>query len=79
MRHGDRYFVNTDRGDLVIAHFTPEGYREIDRTVLIEPTSKGGGRRELNAVLWTHPAYANRHIIVRNDREILRASLAAEP
>ncbi|MEE8130695.1 MAG: hypothetical protein V3T48_10420 [Vicinamibacterales bacterium] len=25
---------------------------------------------------WSHPAYANRHIVVRNDREILRASLA---
>ena len=28
-------------------------------------------------VNWTHPAYANRHIVQRNDREIIRASLAA--
>ena len=75
VRQGRRYFINTDRGDLVIARLTPEGYREIDRTRLIEPTTSGGGRRERKAVHWSHPAYANGHIIVRNDREILRASL----
>ncbi|MFQ5767176.1 MAG: allantoate amidohydrolase [Acidobacteriota bacterium] len=78
-RHGDRYFNNNDRGELVMARLTPEGYEEMDRTPLIEPTSRGGGRRELGAVLWSHPAYANRHIVVRNDREIVRASLAATP
>ena len=31
--------------------------------------------QERKAVHWPHPAYANGHIIVRNDREILRASL----
>jgi outer membrane protein assembly factor BamB len=77
VRHGDRYFVQTDRGDLVIARFSPSAYEEIDRTRLIEPTSKGGGRRELQAVHWSHPAYANRHVVVRNDREIVRASLVA--
>ena len=75
VRQGKRYFINTDRGDLVIARLTPEGYVEIDRTRLIEPTTSGGGRRELKAVHWSHPAYANGHIIVRNDREIVRASL----
>ena len=28
-------------------------------------------------VNWTHPAYANRHIVQRNDQAIIRASLAA--
>jgi len=78
VRNGDRYLVNTDRGDLVLARFTPKGYEEIDRTFLIEPTSGGGGRRELDAVNWSHPAYANGHVVARNDREIVRASLRAE-
>ncbi len=25
-------------------------------------------RRELKAVNWSHPAYANRHVIARNDK-----------
>ena len=28
-------------------------------------------------VLWSHPAYANKHIVIRNDREIVRFSLAS--
>ena len=81
VRNGDRYFVTNDSGELIIAKFTPEGYREIDRTPLIEPTlrTRGGasGRWNDRTVLWAHPAFANRHVIVRNDREIVRASLAS--
>ena len=81
VRHGDRYFVNNDDGDLIIAQFTPEGYVELSRTRLIEPTSSSGigaSRRWDRMVNWSHPAYANRHIVHRNDREIIRASLAAQ-
>ena len=80
VRHGDRYFVNNDAGDLILAQFTPDGYVELDRTPLIEATSRAGygpRRFEDRAVNWTHPAYANRHIITRNDNEIIRVSLAA--
>ncbi len=76
VRHGDHFFINTDRGDLIIATLSPEGYREISRTKLIKPTSNPGNRRQLEAVNWSHPAYANRHIVARNDTEIIRASLA---
>ena len=80
VRHGDRYFVNNDAGDLIIAQFTPKGYVELDRTRLIEPTSRAGygpRRFEDRAVNWTQPAYANRHLVTRNDEEIIRVSLAA--
>jgi hypothetical protein len=74
-------FVTTEEGDLVIAQFTPEGYIEIDRTRLVEPTSRtlGGatGRWGDRPVHWSHPAFANRHVVVRNDKEIIRVSLAA--
>ena len=82
VRHRDRYFVNNDNGDLIIAQFTPEGYVELDRTKLIDADGSAGigagpNRRWDRAINWTHPAYANRHIIQRNNSEILRASLAA--
>lgn len=76
VRLGDRYFINNDRGELIIAKLSPDGYEELDRTRLIEPTSKPGAKRELEAVHWSHPAYANQRIYVRNDREIVSASLA---
>ena len=46
---------------------------------LIEPTHPYTRRREAGAVLWSHAAYANKHIIIRNDKEIVRFSLAKEP
>ncbi|HKW99284.1 MAG TPA: PQQ-binding-like beta-propeller repeat protein [Bryobacteraceae bacterium] len=77
VRHGDRFFINNDHGELIIAQLSPDGYHEISRTKLIQPTSNSGNRRELGAVNWSHPAYANRHIVARNDTEVIRASLAA--
>ena len=77
VRHGDRFFINNDRGDLIIARLTPDGYEEISRTHLIAPTSEPGNRRELKTVNWSHPAYANQRIYARNDEEIIAASLAA--
>ena len=53
-------------------------YHEVSRTQLIKPTSPPGNRRELGGVNWTYPAYANRHIYVRNDEEIICASLAVD-
>ena len=76
VRHRDRYFINNDRGELIIAKLSPQGYQEISRTTLIEPTTFSQRRREKGAVHWSHPAYANRHLITRNDRKIARYSLA---
>ncbi len=76
VRNGERYFINNDRGELIIAKLSPERYQEISRTKLLKPTSRSGNRRELGAVNWSHPAYANRHIFARNDEEIVSVSLA---
>jgi outer membrane protein assembly factor BamB len=78
VRHGDRYFMNNDRGDLVIAKMSPQGYEEISRTSLIKPTTPPENRRELINVNWVHPAYANKHLYTRNDEEIIAVSLAKD-
>jgi len=70
----DRFFMFTETGDLVIARLSPQGYTELDRMHLLEPTNDAFGRE----VVWCPPAYADRSIFVRNDREIIRVSLAAE-
>ena len=78
VRHQDRYFINNDRGELIIAKLSPDGYDEISRAELINPTTaRGANRRERKAVNWVHPAYANRHIYTRNDEEIIAVPLAA--
>lgn len=74
-RNRDVYFINNDRGELIIADLAPTGYRELSRAALIKPTSGGAGTRQLGGVNWVMPAYANRHIVIRNDEEIIRASL----
>ena len=79
VRHGDYYFINNDRGELVVARLSPKGFEEISRVTLIEPTHPYARRREMPNVLWSHAAYANRHIVVRNDNEIVRFSLASQP
>ena len=75
VKNRDRVFINNDRGELIISRLSPAGYEEISRTRLIEPTSAPGNRRELRNVSWVHPAYANRHVITRNDEEIVSFSL----
>ena len=73
--NGDAVFLYTDKGDLIRAQLTSDGYKEISRTRLMEPTYPYAGRK----VAWPPPAYANRHVFARNDKELICASLAATP
>ena len=72
VKNGDRFFLFGETGDLVIARLTPAGYDEISRAHLIDPTTDAFGRD----VVWSHPAFANRCVFVRNDKEIVCVSLA---
>lgn len=74
VKHGHRFFIHNELGELIIARLTPGGYDEIGRTQLIEPTNPDPRR----TVVWSHPAFANRRVYARNDREILCASLAQD-
>lgn len=80
VKNGDRYFVNNDVGELLIMKFSPQGPIVLDRTQLIQPdTHCGYGPRRFadDLVNWVQPAYANQHVVIRNDSEIRRVSLAA--
>ena len=73
--HEDRYFLFSEKGDLIMARLSREAYTELGRMHLITPDNRMAGR----PVVWSHPAYANRSIYVRNDKEIVCVSLAANP
>jgi len=76
VRNGERFFINNDHGELIIAKLSRQGCQQVARTQLIKPTSQPNSRRQgVAAVNWSHPAYATRHIFARNDEEILCASL----
>ena len=73
--NGDAVLLFTDQGNLIRAQLTPQGYREISRAHLLEPTSPFGSKK----CAWTPPAYANRQVFARNDKELICVSLAAKP
>jgi outer membrane protein assembly factor BamB len=74
VKNGDRYFLFNERGELIIAKLSPAGFDEIDRAKLIEPT-QDQLRSRRGGVCWAHPAYADKHVFARNDKEILCVNL----
>ena len=72
VEHGDRVFAFTDAGDLAILKLTPKGYEELGRAHVLDPIGADRGRK----VIWSHPAFAGKKMLVRNEKEIVCLSLA---
>lgn len=70
--NGDRVFIYNDKGELILANLSPAGYEEMGRTRLLEPTSSYFGRM----CVWPPPAYADRCVFARSDKQLVCASLA---
>ncbi|MCB9865550.1 MAG: PQQ-like beta-propeller repeat protein [Phycisphaerales bacterium] len=75
VRNDDKVWIFNEKGELIIGRLSPQGFTEIDRAKLIKPTLEQLRRR--GGVCWSHPAFADRNIFVRNDEEIVCADLAA--
>ena len=76
VRQQDKVWMFNERGELIIGKLSPRGYKEISRTRLIEPTE--GQLSQRGGVCWSHPAFAYKHVFVRNDNELLCADLSAK-
>ena len=74
VRHEDKIWMFNERGELIISTLSPEGFNEISRAKLIEPTR--GQLSQRGGVCWSHPAYAYKQIYIRNDQELICADLA---
>lgn len=72
VKNGDRHFIFAETGHLIIAKLSREGYKEIDRWKMLVPTNAAFGR----PVVWSHPAFADKCVFARNDKEIVCVSLA---
>ncbi len=73
VKNGDRFFIFSETGELIIAKLSAKGYEEISRAKIIQPATPVWERD----VVWTHPAFANKCVYVRNDKEIVCVSLEA--
>lgn len=74
VQNGDRTWITTEKGEIIIAKLTPKGFERFSSAQLITPTTDLRGRN--HPIDWSHPAYSHRCIFARNDREIICVSLA---
>lgn len=76
VQNGDRTWITTEKGEIIIAKLTPKGFERISSAQLITPTTDLRGRNY--PIDWSHPAYSHRCVFARNDRELICVSLAAD-
>jgi len=67
-------YIFSDIGELLVGTLSTEGWEELGRAKLLEPTSVARGRK----VVWSHPAYANGKMVARNDKEIICVDLTTK-
>jgi outer membrane protein assembly factor BamB len=72
VKNGDRFFFFAETGELVIGKLTAKGYEETDRAKVLDQTYSAYGRK----VVWSPPAYADKKVYLRNDKEIIAVDLA---
>ena len=75
IRNQDNVWMFNERGELIISRLSPEGFQEISRTRLINPTQ--GQLNRPGGVCWSHPAFAYKHVYARNDNELICVNLTA--
>ena len=68
----DKFWMFAETGDLIIGQLTPQGFTELSRMHVIDATNTAFGRD----VVWCAPAFANKRMYVRNDKELICIELA---
>jgi outer membrane protein assembly factor BamB len=75
IEHDQFTVMFNEHGELILANLSKEGFEEIDRAKLIEPTTAQLNRSG-TGVTWAHPAFANKHVFARSDKELVCADLS---
>lgn len=78
VRHEENTIIFNEKGDLIIARLSPTGYQEVSRAHIIDPTGVAPAGGSTRKIVWSHPAFANRCVFVRNDKEVVCVSMAKE-
>lgn len=74
VQNGELTYMFNEHGELIIAELSSKGFHEISRAKLIAPTEKQLSRSG-TGVTWAHPAFAYKHVYIRNDEELVCADL----
>lgn len=75
--NGPNTWMLNEQGELMIGQLSREGLNVTSRETILTPDQMRTPNRK-GGVCWSHPAFANRCIILRNDRELICIDLAAE-
>lgn len=75
VRHDDNVWIFNEEGELILSRLSPDGFEVISRAQLVEPTRGQLNRR--GGVTWSHPAFANGHVFIRNDERLIKVDLRA--
>lgn len=74
IQNGDITWMFNEDGELIISKLSPQGFHEISRAKLIEPTTAQFSRKGVG-VTWSHPAFANKYVFIRSDKELVCGDL----
>jgi outer membrane protein assembly factor BamB len=69
---GEAVYGLTDQGDLVVLKLSPEKCEILASAHILETTHAAKGRK----AVWAHPAFADKRIYMKNDKEIVCVSVA---
>ena len=75
IQNGNKTWMFNEHGELIISELSPKGFYEISRAKIIEPTKSQLNRKGVG-VTWSHPAFANKHVYIRSDKELVCVDLA---
>jgi outer membrane protein assembly factor BamB len=75
VQNGDRTWITTEKGEIVIARLTPQGFQRLSSAQFLTPETNLRGRS--HPIAWSHPAYAGRSLFARNDSQLVCLPLAA--
>ncbi|HSQ55463.1 MAG TPA: PQQ-binding-like beta-propeller repeat protein [Gemmata sp.] len=70
---GTAVYGLTDQGDLLVLKLVPQKCEVLAKAHILEPTHAAKGRK----AVWSHPAFADRCVYMKNDKEMVCVSLAA--
>ena len=73
--HGEDTWMLNEQGELMIGELSPSGLNVKSRASVLEANQMRQPNRQ-GGVVWSHPAFANKCVYLRNDKELICISLA---